>query len=360
MCCFTYCIFYFDFRIFTLYIFKNRFGFVSKFLSYLIITILFLLEKIVQTASVMPSFLTGLVVPSYSMVIYFCYYLIIAMLLFKIRIRKVHMSGIALFIVSILFIQCRPCSNVIFYDVGQGNCIYVESKYGTKGLIDAGEGFTKVSELLLKRGVTYLDFIVVSHGHSDHIGGMYDIIDTLKVKYLFVPDNCYDEEVVAFSDYARRRGVNVIKVSNSSYYKPDKAISAEILFYFDKDSLNNSSLMVKLEIEQMRMLIASDIEEEAERYFVHAGRVFDCDVLQVPHHGSDTSSTLMFLNESKPEVAVICVGRKNKFGHPNKVVLDRLDKCDVYRTDNDGAITIKIEGRNFLVKKVITDDISGF
>lgn len=339
---------------------KAGLGFLSMLLSYFITFVIFLLERILQLATALPSFLTGLVVPSYGIPVYFCYYLVLTVIILKARIKRVYLVRVLLLVLSVQFILYRPVSEVVFYDVGQGNCIYIESKYGTRGLIDSGEGFTKVSELLLKRGVSELDFIVVSHGHLDHIGGMYDIVDTFKIKYIFVPDNYSDEEIMVFSEYAERKGIKVIKVTGSTYYRPDKALSAELLFYFDKNSLNNSSLMVKLNLEQLKILIASDIEKEAESYYVNADKVFDCDILQVPHHGSDTSSTPAFLEKADPETAVICVGRKNKFGHPNKTVLERLNECDIYRTDNDGAVIIRITGRNYRVKKVIADDISGF
>ncbi len=194
---------------------------------------------------------------------------------------------------------------------------------------------------------------MVTHGHLDHYGGIYDVFDTIRVKYLFVPDNEYDVEVKKVAAYAKSKGVKVVYVSNRSIYEAGNSIYTEILFYRDIASLNNSSLVIKLKLEQLRMLFCSDIEKEAEAYYIRMNEIDDCDIIQVAHHGSKTSSTPEFVERARPEVAVVSVGRNNKFGHPDEIVLERFKNCELYRTDQNGAVIIKVKGKRIRIQKYL-------
>jgi competence protein ComEC len=332
--------------------------YLAVFLSYILHSMLYFMTKVMESSSFLPQFLTEIIVPSKGLTLYILYYLLIVLFLIKnskkkIEIPKIYvMRGIPAFM-AILIILTSAVTEVVFFDVGQGNSIFISTKCGVKGLVDAGEGFVNVSQLLLKRGTNKLDFVVVSHGHSDHYGGVYDVLDIIKVNYLFIPDNEYDEEVMKIAEYAKRKGVKVVYVSNKTVYEAGSSFYSEILFYKDIASLNNSSLVIKLKLEQKKMLFCSDIEKEAESYYIRMNEIEDCDIIQVAHHGSNTSSTPGFVERARPEVAVVSVGRKNKFGHPDDIVLERFKDCELYRTDHHGAVIIKVKGKSIRIQKYL-------
>ncbi len=335
-----------------------RLKLLAVFLSYILHSILYFLTKVMETSRYLPEFLTEIIVPSKGLALYILYYLIIIWFLIRNSRRRIKIPRIYVIrgipaLMSILFLLTITVSEVVFFDVGQGNSIYIATKCGVKGLVDAGEGFVNVSQLLLKRGTNKLDFVVVTHGHLDHYGGIYDVFDTIRVKYLFVPDNEYDVEVKKVAAYAKSKGVKVVYVSNRSIYEAGNSIYTEILFYRDIASLNNSSLVIKLKLEQLRMLFCSDIEKEAEAYYIRMNEIDDCDIIQVAHHGSKTSSTSEFVERARPEVAVVSVGRNNKFGHPDEIVLERFKNCELYRTDQNGAVIIKVKGKRIRIQKYL-------
>lgn len=241
-----------------------------------------------------------------------------------------------------LFFKLSPADvELLFFDVGQGVSVLLSTSDGYNGLIDTGTGYTDIAMLLRKQGVTKLDFIVVSHGHSDHCGGFEKLIETIECDAVFFPKNIYDDKVTELSLLTDESGIPIYFIDGTYELSIGEYVSMNLTCYSDNSNINNSSVIVSLNGEWGSVLLPGDIEAECEfSYF----RDFQqsVDLLCVSHHGSDTSSTSEFLKTLSPEYAIISVGEDNRYGHPSDEVVDRVDNYTIdghiYRTDTDGAI----------------------
>jgi len=246
-------------------------------------------------------------------------------------------------------------------DVGQGDCLLVITPTNKKVLIDGGEGnYDKydagkniVLPYLLARGITKLDYIVVSHFDSDHVGGLFAIIENLKVGKIFIGKQYESsEELKDLIKIANKKKVEIFGLESGNRLNIDRYVYFDVLFPDSKNMIpenhkNNNSLIVKLIYGEFSCLFTGDVEEIAEKKIVRKyenSNELNTDILKVAHHGSKTSTIEEFLKEAKPKVALISAGENNTFGHPNRNVLERLENtgCQIFRTDNDGEITIRV------------------
>jgi competence protein ComEC len=241
---------------------------------------------------------------------------------------------------------------VSFIDVGQGSSALIT--VGERAmLIDGGEDGDAVCNFLDSKGIGKLDFIIATHPHSDHIGGLPDVIKTFGAKELIMPVITGDltpttrvyENLLAAADEndvtvtaAKAGGQFQLGEASFTILSPPK--NAEF-----KD-LNDYSAVTMLYFGSTRWLFTGDAEKAAEEYLTDSGINLSADVLAVGHHGSDTSSTADFLAEAAPQIAVISCGKDNEYGHPDDTVLKRLGVYTdrIYRTDTDGTVTLKTNG----------------
>jgi competence protein ComEC len=237
---------------------------------------------------------------------------------------------------------------VTMLDVGQGDSILLSSG-GQHMLVDAGENDRggDVVSFLRECGVTRLTAAVGTHPHSDHIGGLDDVIDAFPVDALYMPRKTADTQVYEdVLDAAKAKGLKITVPEPGLKVQFGKA---ELTFLwppadFDSDDENDCSIVILAEAGGYRVLLCGDIEKEAEKGILGLGEDIGCDVLKVAHHGSDTSSTKDFLKLAEPKLALISVGKSNDYKHPDKDVLKRLDNigAQVHRTDKNGTITVTI------------------
>jgi len=244
---------------------------------------------------------------------------------------------------------------VNFLDVGQGDSILV--KYDNKTmLIDAGEKDKGevISAYLKNQDIATLDYVVATHPHSDHIGGMVDILNSFKVEHFI--DSGYPYTSKTYEDM-----LTTIDKKNIPFETPKRGdkinfapgIDVQVLnsgnSYFT-DDLNQNSIVLKITDGTVSFLLTGDVGIEAENEIMKAGYNVNADILKVGHHGSRTSSSASFINAVSPAVSVIEVDAGNDYGHPHKETLDRLQKVSkVYRTDLDGTITITTDGSKYTV-----------
>jgi competence protein ComEC len=252
---------------------------------------------------------------------------------------------------------------VTFIDVGQGDAALIECPAGEKILVDAGEktlthdaGEKNVVPYLRKRGIGYLDAVVVSHPDADHLGGIPFVLKNIDVGRVIDAGQPASSEL--YRDYAgiiasrnhviARRGRNLLPNSNIRLYvlhpTPD-FVHTDSLDGFE--GANNSSVVFKLLYGKSSVLFVGDAEVPVEKDLIHQyGDFLQSDILKVGHHGSHTSSSEEFLSVLKPEIAVVSVGKFNKFRHPSKSVLQRLKDhaIEIYRTDEEGAIILESDG----------------
>ena len=238
---------------------------------------------------------------------------------------------------------------VHFLDVEQGDSIYIELPNGETMLIDAGENQMgeRVSNFIAGRGVHKIDYLVGTHPHSDHIGGLDTVIEQFDIGTLYLPDVSHSTK--AFLD--------VIEVAETKQVRTEKAKAGvsvlqadglELSFLSPVSSsykeINDYSAVVSWVYGENAFVFMGDAEYTVENELKD---IISCyDVLKVGHHGSNTSSTANFLEKVNPTYAVISCGADNSHGHPHEQVTKRLERfgCTLFRTDLQGTITVTSNG----------------
>ena len=264
-------------------------------------------------------------------------------------------------------------SDVIFVDVGQGDCVHVRTSEGGNYLFDGGgkDGYSVGAKVLrpylLKNGIRYVDGAIVSHLHTDHYKGIAELCREGMVRELFVYEaNRVNEERILNETGLTKdhihylwAGVTVRLGKNASAETiwPERRSPREYMeIVNDEDKENEISLVMKVTVDDMTLLTTGDIDESCEAELVSEhGRDIDTDILKVAHHGSKYSSSAEFLKAVSPELAVIQVGR-NTYGHPTPEALGRLSDAgtSVYRNDESGAVGVEIDaGRIKHIRTVI-------
>lgn len=245
---------------------------------------------------------------------------------------------------------------VHFLDVGQGDSEFIELPDGKTMLIDAGEseyGDTIVNYI---KGLGYkkIDYLVATHPHADHIGGMAKVVQSFSIGSVYMPNattttQTYSSLLTAIKSAGltittAKAGVNMF---NSNGLTVD--IIAPVGTSYD--DLNNCSAVIKLSYKNNSFLFMGDAEELSENQITAN---VNADVLKVGHHGSSSSTGLAFLSKVSPKYAVISVGAGNDYGHPAQTTLDKLSGIGaiIYRTDKDGTVVFKSDGTNITVNKV--------
>lgn len=247
--------------------------------------------------------------------------------------------------------------SVHFIDVGQGDCIYInQGEYNM--LIDAGnnEDGEKLVSYLKSLNVNGFDYVIGTHPHEDHIGGMDDIINNFEIDNYYMPDKLSTtktfEDVLDALD-AKGLSYNVPKIDDE--FKLGDATFKVIYSGDDTNDINDSSIVLKMTYGDNSFLFTGDATSNVEEIILNQD--IKSDVLKVAHHGSSYSSTTEFLDKVDPKYAIISVGKNNSYNHPASITLQKLSNRDikVYRTDLDGTIIFTSDGTNLSVQTKKTD-----
>lgn len=244
---------------------------------------------------------------------------------------------------------------VEFVDVGQGDCILV-SCGGENMLIDAGENDrgVQVAKQIKSEGIKELKYVIGTHPHSDHIGGIDVVLDRLDCDMLLMPD--YERDIKTYNDVlkcAKRNDTPILVPEPGDSFELG---SAEFTVLAPDpednygDAINNYSIAILLENGETSFLLTGDAEYQEEADIIESGRELgldmDVDVLKAGHHGSGDASSWELLEAVKPETVVISCGRNNDYGYPHKSTMKKLDRigAEVLRTDELGDISLCSDG----------------
>lgn len=249
--------------------------------------------------------------------------------------------------------------NVFYIDVGQGDCELIHTE-NANILIDAGENLpenpAKIISFAKQLEIEKFDYVIATHPHSDHIGGMADVLreiptDAVIMPYLSeenTPTTRIYEELL---DTIEELNIPVLEAEPGASYSVD-GLTLNILAPLEQDeNLNNMSVVVKVCYGNSSYLFEGDAESSAESAILDNGENVRADILKAGHHGSRTSSTKAYLKAVDPEIAVISCGEGNSYGHPHQQTLDKFRELGItfYRTDTQGTITIGTDGERYEV-----------
>lgn len=237
-------------------------------------------------------------------------------------------------------------------DVGKADAILIRSG-GHTALIDAGKPVSSgtVVDYLIRNNVNYLDFLIMSHPDSDHIGGMPGVLKELSVGTFIRSGTSYfsseGSELQGLHDVLEWKNIDTVKLELGDSFAVGEAIFTAIGPVGSFEDPNNSSLVLRMDCRGFSAMFCGDMEYEAEQALILSGQDIDIDLLKVGHHGSNTSSSLRFVYETSPKYAAVSTALDRNL-LPKDEVLERLENCgaEIYRTDTDGNIVFIYDGAN--------------
>ena len=279
------------------------------------------------------------------------YYLFIYLFLYNKR-------NIYIFIILIIH-KFSPYINsnleVTYLDVGQGDSTFIKFPHNQSNiLIDTGGlvnsdyhvAINKTIPYLKSKGITKIDYLILTHGDYDHMGEAINLINNFKVSNVIFNCGNYnnlEKELILALNNKKINYASCIKklnVSRSSFY---------FLNTHEYNNENDDSNVIYFEY-YYKFLFMGDAGIKKEKNIIEKYNLNNIDFIKIGHHGSNTSSSKEFINEINPKYSLISVGKNNKYGHPNQSVLDTLKNSKIYRTDKDGSIEIKVNKNNYRVK----------
>ena len=280
------------------------------------------------------------------------YYILIIMFLHNYK-------NIYLFVLLFIhktFIYFDPTIKVSYLDVGQGDSIFIKYPYNKSNiLIDTGGLLNSNYSVISNKTIPYLksigiykiNYLILSHGDYDHMGEAINLINSFKVdKVIF---NC------GTHNNLEKKLINVLDKKKIKYYSCIKELSIDNnkLYFLQTKEYNNendNSNVIYTEFNNYKFLFMGDAGIDKEKDILKKYNLKDIDFLKVGHHGSATSSSEEFIHSTNPKYSLISVGKNNRYGHPNKEVLNILDSSTVYRTDQDGSIMLKVKNNKLRIE----------
>lgn len=244
--------------------------------------------------------------------------------------------------------------NIYFFNVGQADSILLENA-GKYMLIDAGNNADgeNIVNYLEELGVRKIDYLIATHAHEDHIGGMDNIIEEFEIGRFFMPDvvtttKTFEDLIIALEN--KKIKFETPKIGDIFLFEGCKF---EVLHLSNDDSdLNDTSIVLRGLYGDNSFLFMGDATSNVEENILKSN--IDSDLLKVGHHGSKYSSSKAFLEVVTPKYAIISVGKDNSYQHPHSITFTKLEAVDasIYRTDLDNTILVSSDGSNISIKKL--------
>lgn len=327
--------------------------------------VLLIFIRVLETTSTAISTISlGKLIFSKTIFIIYIIYFLVLYLLYHTRKKIFIIAFAVLLIFHYNIVTIFPKDYITMIDIGQGDSILISSK-GKNMLIDTGGKMrykgakweevsspTNITDnitipYLKSKGIRKLDYLVLTHGDYDHMGEAVNLVNNFKVEKVIF--NCGE-----FNDLEKEL-IKVLNQKKIKYYSCVKELNIDnnkLYFLQTKkyDNENDNSNVIYTELNGYKFMFMGDAGVDKEKDILDKYNISDIDVLKVGHHGSKTSSSKEFINEINPKYGVISVGKNNRYGHPNKEVLNNLENSKIYRTDQDGSIMFKIKNNKLKIE----------
>lgn len=243
---------------------------------------------------------------------------------------------------------------VHFIDVGQADSALIECD-GETMMIEGGNvaDSNVVAAYLKKEDVTELNYVVCSHAHEDHVGGLSGALSVTKADNIYAPKT--ETNTKAYKNFKKKAEEQNVEIKHPNIGDEIQLGSSTVEFLGPVDEngkdLNSTSIVLKITYGNTSFLFTGDAESDEEEEILNSGADLKSTVLKVGHHGSRTSTSYPFLREVMPQYAVISVEKGNSYGHPNEETLSKLSDAgvEVYRTDESGDIVMTSDGNNISI-----------
>lgn len=297
---------------------------------------------------------------------------------------KRQLTSIVPLLFTLTFTYCLShysfSGQITFVDVGQGDSIVIQNGFDKKTyVIDTGgtvsfheeewekprNPFEVGSDILVPflkgKGVSTIDKLILTHGDMDHIGGARSVLETIRVKELILPyvssRSNLENEIIQL---AKEKNTTVILVKDGMSWKENGSSFKIVNPIIEQDDRNDNSVVIHVKLGGVFWLFTGDLGEQGEERLLREYPTLPVDVLKIGHHGSKSSTSATLLQAYQPKVAVISVGKTNRFGHPHQEVLDRLKERNIkiFRTDTDGAISYTFQNGIGTFSKHIPYDVT--
>jgi len=247
---------------------------------------------------------------------------------------------------------------VHFIDVGEGDCILIQIPNNKNILVDTGNlsfGY-RVEEYLRSKNISHLDCIIVTHMHPDHVGGIFNVLPKYGINIIYYngyrpQDNEFFLELINLAE-----DLNItMKILNAGNKLLFGKVTLDVLSPIEPLSgdMNGDSIVLRVIFGEISFLLTGDLNINVEKRLIEAECILKSDVLKVGHHGAEDASSEEFIDKVRPKIAILSVGKNNRYGYPSNVVIERFKrkKIPLYRTDIDGTIIIQTDGDTISLKK---------
>ena len=335
-----------------------------KIIFWILNLLLFLFQKNAEICSSIPFAKIYIIRPTLLSIISY-YFFIFSLKSQKVRIKKLIASFILTSVIfnlnyECIFVNIKDEMLLNFVDVRQGDCCLI--RYAGKTIMIDGGGSDNDYDVgksillpyLLTKKINRIDYMFISHMDSDHCKGLFYIVKNLKVGQIIIGLQAEEyKNLKAIKEIANGKKIKILVVQAGDVIGIDK-MKITVLWpirelMINESGINNNSLVFRIDFKRNSFLFTGDIEKEAEERILDAykynNKILDVDTLKVGHHGSKTSSVDNFIIATSPKIALIGVGKANKFGHPSDSTIEKLTKikCKIYRTDEMGEIKLSFK-----------------